>query len=262
MPLETDLDRALAQMNANPEDANARLGFHARLAAAELFLVLEEEPAADDIRPLMLETSQGRMALAFDTEERMAGFMGRITPYAALAGRRIAAMFAGERIGLALNVGTEAEWIVDAPTIDWMADALRDVAAESEGRISELTKPGRMPEDLLRALDARLAAMAGIARSAWLSGVVYEEGTRGHLLSVIGAPEAARPAIAEAVGEALRLSGIEAGQLDIAFFAGDDPIVERLSRVGLRFDLPDLLDPKQGTRAAPGSDPSKPPILK
>ena len=51
--------------------------------------------------------------------------------------------------------------------------------------------------------------------------------------------------------------------MDVGFFAPSDPTVEKLSKVGLRFDLPQM-EPLQNTprMEAPGSDPSKPPILR
>jgi len=50
--------------------------------------------------------------------------------------------------------------------------------------------------------------------------------------------------------------------MDVGFFAPSCPTVEKLSKVGLRFDLPQM-DPLEKTprMEAPGSDPSKPPIL-
>jgi hypothetical protein len=61
------------------------------------------------------------------------------------------------------------------------------------------------------------------------------------------------------VSEALAFSGIDAGTLDVSFHDAREPVVQKLERVGLRFDLPQLQDPL--SRAAPGSDPKKPPRL-
>ena len=74
--------------------------------------------------------------------------------------------------------------------------------------------------------------------------------------------EAAEQALANAASEALTFSGIEAGAMDVGFFASDDPVVAKLAKVGLRFDLPQGEGLQQTPRMAPGMDPSKPPILK
>jgi hypothetical protein len=68
--------------------------------------------------------------------------------------------------------------------------------------------------------------------------------------------------LARLVGEALSFSGLEAGTLDVGFFRSDEPVAERLLRVGLRFDLPDLQDPQSGAPMAPGTDPDRPPRLR
>ena len=87
-------------------------------------------------------------------------------------------------------------------------------------------------------------------------------GGRGHLLGFVGPIPRAQDALVRAASEALTFSGIDAGAMDVGFFAPSDPTVEKLSKVGLRFDLPQM-DPLEKTprMEAPGSDPSKPPIL-
>ena len=69
-------------------------------------------------------------------------------------------------------------------------------------------------------------------------------------------------ALVRAASEALTFSGIEAGAMDVGFFAPDDPTVAKLAKVGLRFDLPQGEGLQHTPRMPPGSDPSKPPILK
>ena len=46
---ETVIDRAFATMQAAPEDESAHLAFYERVAAAELYLLLEKEAAAEVI---------------------------------------------------------------------------------------------------------------------------------------------------------------------------------------------------------------------
>lgn len=260
--MKTPLDTALAAMIAQPDDTTARLQFHERVADAELFIVLEEEPEGDKITPLILETTEARLILAFDMEDRMTAFMNAITPYAALSGRRIAAMLAGQGIGIALNVGTDGETVIAADSIDWMQTVLHDTATVHENRIAEVSAPGALPEQLLTALDRKLGNMAGLAEAALLGSVTYEDGARNHILAFIGTLEGAQDSIAEAVGETLRLSGIEAGMLDVAFLHADTQIAQSLSRQALRFDLPPAPEQEAFTPAAPGSDPDMPPNLR
>lgn len=258
----TDIDRALAARDAAPEDTALNLTFHERVAEAEIYLVLEEEPEGETARARILDTSTGPLALAFDREERMAAFMGEITPYVALSGRQVAAMLAGSGTGLALNLGTEAETVLPADALAWMADTLANTAASAQGQIVEVTRPGTLPEALLAALDRKLALLAGAADTALLGGVVYADGTRSHALAVIGAVPEAEPGIAAALGEALRLSGLEAGALDVVFLAADHAVTAALARHGLRFDLPEIETPEPQAPSALGTDPDKPPRLR
>ena len=89
----------------------------------------------------------------------------------------------------------------------------------------------------------------------------YTGGITGHLLGFVGALPDAQGALAQAAGEALTFSGIEAGAMDVGFFDANDPITPRLARVGLRFDLPQPAIVDQVEFGAPGSDPAKPPKL-
>jgi hypothetical protein len=112
----------------------------------------------------------------------------------------------------------------------------------------------------LTALDAKLARAEGLASHACLAGARYAGGASGHVLMFIGAAEGAEPSLTRAVSEALTFSGIEAGALDVGFAETGGQLAQRLEQVGLRFDLPQATAALQ--RAAPGSDPSRPPKLK
>ena len=114
----------------------------------------------------------------------------------------------------------------------------------------------------LQALDTKLALARGLARTAYLVGTTSESGAKGHLLAFIDAKDEARGALAKAAGEALTFSGLDAGVLDVGFFAAQDSSAAALARHGLRFDLPAAPEPARAVPVAPGSDPNKPPILR
>ncbi|MAC80160.1 MAG: hypothetical protein CML66_19075 [Rhodobacteraceae bacterium] len=262
-PLHTPLDAAHAAMEAAPENDAARLRFYERLADSELYLMLEAEAEGETIRPATFAVEDGQFVLAFDREERLSAFAEGSAPYAALSGRAITSMLAGQGIGLAVNPEVAPSSIlIPAPAVDWMSDTLGDGPSEVEQRITELLPPAGVPEVLLTALDTKLASAAGLAHAAYLVEAVYGEGARSHVLGVIDAVPGAEPALARAVNEALTFSGIEAGALDVAFFRATDPVAARLARVGLRFDLPQPQVAEPVTPKAPGSDPDKPPILR
>ncbi len=255
---ETHLDRAHAAMEAGGEAE--RLGYYRTLAAAELFLLLEAEAEGDDVVPQAFEVEGQTFVLAFDTEERLAGFAGQEAHYVALSGRAVAEMLAEAGLGLGLNLeaGPQAALLPNA-AMTWLAETLADGPEEVEAQPESFHPPKGLPEELVRALDARLAAAGGLADLAYLVGVTYDTGATGHLLGVVDAVPGAEPAIARAVSEVLALSGLEAGLLDVGFFRRTDAAAARMALVGLRFDLP---QPEDTTPGAPGSDPDRPPRLR
>lgn len=256
----TPIDLAHAAMEAAPEDDSIRLAYFDRLASCELFLLLEAEAEADRIRPLVFEVEEAKMVVAFDREERLTAFAGAAAPYAALSGRALATMLDGQALSLGLNLGAPSETVLEAEAMTWLATMLADLPTQVEERPETIRAPRGLPERLLTALDARLASATGLAQAAWLVEVSYVGGRRGHLLAFVAALPGAEAALAESVGAALGFSGLEAASLDVGFFRAGDPVCDRLAKVGLRFDLPELMEPMRAV--APGMDPAKPPRLR
>lgn len=258
---ETALDRAHAAMEAAPGDDALRLAFFDRLAGSEMFLLLAREAEGEEVTPETFPIDGEPFVAAFDTEERLAAFAGRIVPYAALSGRALAALLAAEGLGLALNPEAASSAMVLPPeAMAWLAATLAPGPSRVEERAVAVGPPGDLPEGVLAAIDARLAGAAGLARHAWLVSATYTGGRRGDLLAIVDALPGAEAGLARAIGEALTFSGVEAGVLDVGFFAATDPAMARIAKVGLRFDLPARDAP--GAPAAPGTDPDRPPRLR
>lgn len=263
MTQETALDLAHAAMETAPEDEAARLRFYERLADSELFLLLGEEPEGDKIKPEVFSTEDGEFVLAFDREERLAEFAGRIVPYVAMSGRMIVQMLEGANIGLGINLDVApSQMLMPVVALDWLRDTLANNPEQVEAGVEEVLPPKGLPEVLLTALDAKLATAAGLADNAYLVALKYTGGGQGHLLGFVNATEAAQGALAQAVSEALTFSGIEAGALDVGFFEASDEMAARLARVGLRFELPKPEAAEAYAPQKPGSNPDKPPRLR
>ncbi len=245
-------------MDAAPEDTTLRLAWFDRLSGTEMFLLLEREADGDKIAPKVFCVEGADLVLAFDREERLAAFAGGVAPYVALSGRVMAAMLAEAGLGLAVNLGTDAETVLEAEAVAWLAGTLANAPETVEERPDEVLPPDGLPDRLLGALDARLASAGGRATMAFLVATRVDGGRRGHLLAFVDPAPGAEGALAQLVGEALSFSGLEAASLDVGFFRAADPICARLARVGLRFDLPQVAF----ERPAPGNDPAKPPRLR
>lgn len=260
---ETPLDVAFAAMIAAPENDNARLPYFERLADSELFLLLEKEADGDKISPELFETEQGRFIVAFDREERLTEFTGKAAPFVALSGRIIAHMLLQQDIGLGINLGVEGrENLLDSEALTWLLETLDNKPEETEELPVEVFAPKGLPDVLFTALDQKLPSAVGLATSAHLASVTYKSGRHGHILAFLDAKLGAESALANAVGEALTFSGVEAGELDVVFVRTGEPLTAPLLRVGLGFDLPVPQAAEPVEIKAPGSDPTKPPILR
>ncbi len=274
----TPLDQAHAAMEADEADDAARLKFYERLADAELFLLLKGEAQGETMEPelLDLEAEDGgdteQYALVFDNEDRLGVFAADhksdAMPYAALPGRVIATMLKGQKIGLALNLGVAPSSIlVPDAALDWLADTL--AAAPEDGgerQLIGIDTPLGLPDALIQGLEEKLVNAVGLASHAVFAKGKFSDDSEGWLLAFIDAAPGAEPALARATQEALVFSGTDLATVDVAFFSSGDPICEHLDHLGLRYDFPDPeaeeRDDDGAVTRAPGSDPSKPPILK
>lgn len=259
----TPLDAAYAAMEAAPDDDAARLRYYERLVDGELFLLLETEAEDDKLTPRMFSLEEGPVVLVFDTEDRLASFAAAVAPYAALPGRVIARFLAGQGIGMGVNLGVPASsYMVSPEALDWLAEALDHVPDEVIARPQSFLAPNGLPERLIEGLNAKLSQAGGLATCALLVGVCYEDGRRGHMLAFVDATAGAQAALAQAAAEALTFSGIEAGEIDVAFLAGEDSALARIAPIARRFELPSPVVQKPATPSAPGMDPDRPPILR
>ncbi|WP_149142285.1 SseB family protein [Gemmobacter caeruleus] len=260
----TPLDLAYEAMAAAPEGEDApRLRFYERLADGEMILLLEREAEGEVLAPRIFELKDGPVVLVFDTEERLGAFTGVPAPYAALPGRVIARQLAGQGIGLGVNLGVApSSLLLPAFAVDWLAETLDHEPEEAEAVPERFEPPKGLPETLVTGLDAKLARAGGLAGQALLAAVVYRGGRRGHMLAFVDAVAGAEAALARAAAEALTFSGIEAGEMDVAFLAGTEPAVRAMAAVALRFDLPVPVAEAPPAPQPPGMDPERPPKLR
>lgn len=256
----TPLDSAYASMEAAPEDDSRRLAFYGLFADTELYIMLADEADDGEVRPALFDVEGANYLVAFDREDRLTGFTGEITPYAALPGRGLAAMIAGEGIGIALNAELPSAMLIPPDAVDWLSETLAQGPSEITTRPQSFHKPLTLPDDLMSALDASLVNATGLAAAAWLAGVTYDDGVKGHVVVFAGAAPGAEQALAATVREALVFSGHEEGWLDVAFLAVDDPILTSLADFARALPLP--LPEPVAERPAPGSDPARPPRLR
>lgn len=269
---DTELNAAMRRLAAAPEDSGedstARLAFHAELSRAEVFVLLKAEAAGGTLEPQVFDLSDVRAVLAFDGEMRLADFAGAAAAYAALPGRVLVTMLAEAPEGLSLlvNPDTPHAALLPPEALGWLADTLA-APPPAEGQATpeafaapDLPAPVRGA--LVAALERRLSGTPGLS-GAVLAAVQWQGGARGHVLALGGLPEAAQPAVARAVAEALALSGLEAGALDVVF--PPERAMAAIAAVGLPLSpAPYAMADEQVVTpgANPGLDPSRPPRLR
>lgn len=262
----TPLDQAHALMEAAPDNDGLRLRFYQQLADAELFLLLADESDGATIRPAIFRLEDGDFAMAFDREDRLAAFSDAPAPYAALPGRIVARELAAAGAGLGLNIGVApSAFLMPVAALAWLSETLGKVPDAAEAQPAAFHVPTAVPTVLVDALGEKLARIGGIADYALLAGVSYVGGRRGHMLAFAGHRPGTEAALAKAVSEALVFSGVEAGELDVAFLSADDPALAAIAAHGLRFDIPAPpgVDVRIiGSPSAPGMDPDRPPKLR
>ncbi|MFV0386857.1 hypothetical protein [Paracoccus sp. (in: a-proteobacteria)] len=236
---------ALDNLAATPfhaADAPQRARMLSRLADTELAVALIREPADDRVELRMFPFDQAQVALACDTEDRLAGFLGGPVAYAAMPGRVLARLLRDAGAGLLVNPGHASEMLLDAAALDWLTGALSGTPQADEARL-RLTAPApAVVAALADALAGRLSDMRGLISGAALLGL--RDGG-GHLLLIAGAEPARHAAIAKALAETLAFLPPQPGGVDVSF--ADVPVPQG----ALRFDL-----------TPPPSRPKGPPILR
>jgi len=147
----TPLDTAHDAMESAPQNDAARLRFYERLADSELFMILTGEPVTDQVEPLIFPVEAENYVLVFDRLERLAAFADCETPYAALSGRKLVNLLAGQDLGLGVNLGVAPfSILVPAAAVEWLVQALANEADEVEASLKELIAPFGLPGDFLQ----------------------------------------------------------------------------------------------------------------
>lgn len=266
MTAGTRLDAVFVSAMA-AKDESAMAAFYDALAATTLFMPIEGDPDGEDAAPMALELEGGPTVLVFDTEERLAEFVEKPTGYAAAPGRTVIEMAAraGAQIGVNLGPSPSAT-LLPVDVVAWIAEALT-TPVEIRDLSKVLLSPPESPDvDLLEALAGRLAEFSDVVAEAWL--VSAETGEAAPELALILLPRAGVASQGDELAEALSEGVARAVQHatpgqrppDIALIAEGARPLEVARRVGI--GLHAVVEEVRVARAAPGSDPAKPPKLK
>ncbi|MDB6176504.1 SseB family protein [Paracoccus sp. Z330] len=232
-------DLALTPFHDAGEAQRARM--LSRLADTQLSVALVAEPADDQVELRIFPLDHGPVALACDSEDRLADFFGEAVAYVAMPGRVLAGLLRDEGAGLLVNPGHPSEMMLDTAMLDWLAGALAASPEAGEARLHLMAPLPDVVSDLAQPLAERLEDMRGLISGAALAGVGNEAAPAGHVIVVAGAEPQHQDAIAKALAEALAFLPPQDGGVDITFRDGPLP------KVALRFELsiPEPVAPKR-----------------
>lgn len=231
----TALD-ALCETPFHLSDSPARARILSRLADTELSVALLQEPVGDDIELRLFDLpGSGRVALACDGEDRLAGFFGAPTDFVAMPGRVLAAVLRTEQVGLLVNPGQPSEMLLTPDLLAWLENALAQAPVPDQARLRLGAPDPEIVAQLAEPLGMRLGDLRHLITGAALAGVAGDARAQhqgaDHVLVIAGAEPRRQDAIAKAMSETLAFLPDVRGGVDISFSETGLPTG------ALRFDL-------------------------
>lgn len=225
-----------------------------QLADTALFVTLEREPADDAADIRLVDGGGFQLAVASDSDEKLAAFWQGPVAYAEIPGRVLAALLAKDGAALLVNPGSASEMLLDPETLTWLGQSLENKPQTETGAfLPSLSSPD--PEAvaaLAEPLAQRVRGMYGLVEAIALVGASWPDRT-GHLLLLRGTPVNRQEAVAKAISEVLAFLPPVEGGIDIAFA---DPLLPEGTLV---IEVPEPAPPEPETVQR---DPNAPPRLK
>ena len=257
----TPLERTIVMLESTPDDPTRFSAVIERLADAEVFLALEVATLEAEVKPKTVWLKAQEYVAIYDTELRLAESVGGEAEYLSVSGRALVQMLMGQEVGIALNPGTTAiGYVFEPETLHWLAQSLDERPNEIAQQISEVSAPPVLTPKALDALSVKLTAAQGLAEYACLVEATDSEEHKNPMLCFVGLVPDAQADLAKLVQEYLQFSEQDCAPWDVTYFTPDHGMVQKLLKVGLRFDLP---KPEVAVeQPAPGTTPGQPPILR
>ena len=262
----TTLERALAMLQSKTEDPSLFSALLQRLTDAEVFVALEKNPSGRDITPKTVLFENLEYVAIYDTEERLSEASGTGTEYIGVSGRGLVQMLVGQGTGIALNPGSSAlGYVFLAQTVEWLAATLNEKPNEIYDGIKQISAPAELKPKVLNSLSEKLASAQGLADFACLVEAVDFENQSTPMICFVGDLPGAEADLAKLMQEFLQFSEYENRDWTVTYLAPDHDMIDKILKVGLRFDLPkygpDTGKVTENARTTPGSVPGKPPIF-
>jgi len=257
----TPLERSIVMLEATPDDATRFSAVMERLVDAEVFLALEFTTSDLEVTPRTVLLNEQEYVAIYDTELRLSEAIGGAAEYLSVSGRALVQMLEGQNTGIALNPGSTAiGYVFELETLRWLALSLDERPSQISDQITQVSPPPVLSPKALDALSVKLTAAQGLADFAILVEATSSDEAKNPMLCFVGLMPDTQADLAKLVQEYLQFSEQEGAAWDVSYLARNHIMVEKLLKVGLRFDLP--VPEVSVARRAPGTIPGQPPILR
>ena len=252
------MDKTYARMQAAPNSDAAGLRFYEAFCDTNLHVLVNA-----DLSLQIFETSQGKLILAFDTEERMAEFVEQPTEFIKMPGRELVTQLKETDIGIGLNLNVAPTSQILTPEIlDWVSALLSVDSTLMVDQVAGFSADCQLSDDDRTALTDRLVNFTGVVKAAYICGVTYADGATADALFFIDCDQDIEADLFTAMIETQKFAMDSSADLAIKFISSDSPALPEIQRHGHQLHIPAPIVTPTFQPSAPGMDPNKPPKLR
>ena len=252
------MDKTYAHMLASPESDTAGLRFYEAFCDTNLSVLVNA-----DLSMQVFETSQGKIILAFDTEERVAEFVDQPTEFIKMPGRELVTQLRGTDTGIGLNLNVAPTSQILTPEIlAWISELLSVDSTLLVDQVAGFSADCQLSAEDRTALTDRLANFAGRVEAAYLCGVTYTDGAMADALFIVDCDPTIEADLFTAMIETQKFAKEDVADLAIKFISSSSPALLEIRRHGDELHLPKPIVTPAFQPTAPGMDPDKPPKLR
>ena len=229
----TKLDELKKLADASDQGDKSRFFFYEALVDIELYLLLEKEIESAVACPKLIETSEDKYALVFDTISRLVDFTGNSSPYLALTGRMVLPMLKEQKLGLGLNLNlaVPSEILLSSRDIDWLQNIVEQAPERLDDKITAFSKPS-IPFIVRESLHQKLRYLSDFVTEAWIAEAIYVSGQKSQVIVFVDINPQMHGAVAKAVNEVLTFIPHEDKLIDVIFLKADSPYLKKIRKVG------------------------------
>ena len=229
----TKLDELKKLADGSDHSDKSRFFFYEALIDTELYLLLEKEIESGIACPKLIETSEDKYALVFDTIARLVDFTENSSPYLALTGRMVLPMLKEQKLGLGLNLNlaVPSEILLSSRDIDWLQTIVEQAPERLHDKITAFSKPS-IPFVVRDVLNKKLRYLSDIVAGAWTAEAIYLNGHKSQVIAFVDVNPMMHGAVAKAVNEALTFIPHADELTDVIFLKVENPLLKKIKKVG------------------------------